>query len=312
MKQKNHLVQFSKLKKVLFSAAMLTLSFVMIFSFQNCGNKMSTSNLKTDSLAGLSDVALRALSSGQKTPESTNKFSAAVEQDKSINVTVNVKFDKTSFAANEAITGHISLLSNTTFTGNVIFSGRTQEVVPFNIPYNNVSFEKGIKKEISFSEINGGHDPFITMNGEYPWTAKVSVGAKTFSTTRIVHVGNSNNNFLEYATVIKIAPGPYAVGRAIDGQICIQTNIAFTGYASGTVKVPACAGGTLPFNYTGINFKTGITCFTLDQIIGKVAKPTCPGVYTLDVSLTAAGEASVNVTWDIDAVVATTYSAKLK
>lgn len=272
-----------------------------IFSFQNCGNKMSANGVAQDSLATLSPAALRDLTAGKKIPDSTDRFTASVDADKSVNVVVNVKFDKTSFAANEPITGRISLLSNTTFTGSIVFSGKTQAAQPFNIPYNNINFEKDVKKELSFTEINGGRDPIISVNGEYPWTAKITVGGKSFSTTRIVHIGSSNNNFLEYATTMKIAPGPYTVGNAIDGQICIQSNIAFTGVASGTVKMPACAGGTLPFNHSGINFKVGTTCYTLEQAIGKPAKPTCAGLYTLDVSLTVAGEASANITWDISA-----------
>ncbi len=294
----SHLI---KARNFLPIAGVLSLSMAIVFSFQNCGTKMSADGTSSDVLASLSDATLRELSAGKKPLESTDRFSTTVDADESVNVVVNVKFDKTSFAANEPITGHVSLTSNTAFTGNIVFSGKTQEAQPFNIPYNNVNFQKDVKKELSFSEINGGNDPFIKTNGEYPWTAKITVGGKTFSTTRIVHIGSSNSNFLEYATVMKIAPGPYAVNKAIDGQICIQTNIAFTGYAAGTVKVPACAGGTLPFNHSSINFKEGTNCFTLEQIIGKSAKPTCAGVYTLDVSLTVAGEASANITWDINA-----------
>jgi hypothetical protein len=301
MINKSEILKTSKIKKVLTSVAATTFLFVLVFSFQNCGNKMSTQSTSSESLATLSPVTLKRLSAGNVAPAATNNFSASVAADNSINVVINVKFDKTSFAANEAITGHVSLISNTAFTGNIVFSGRTQAAEPFNIPYNNVSFAKDVQQELSFSQINGGHDPFITVNGDYPWTAKVSVGAKTYSTTRIVHIGTSSSQYLEYATVMKIAPGPYAVGKAIDGQICIQTNIAFTGYASGTVQVPACAGGTVPFKYTGINFKVGSNCFTLDQVIGRPAKPTCAGKYTLDVALTVAGEASANITWDIDA-----------
>ena len=291
----------TNLKKILVSTTVAFALSILAFSFQNCSNKMSTQSLSSESLATLSPATLKRLASGNVAPESTSNFSASVAADTSINVVINVKFDKTSFAANEAITGHVSLISNTAFVGNIVFSGRTQAAQPFNIPYNNVSFAKDIQQELSFSQINGGSDPFITVNGDYPWTAKVSVGAKTYSTTRIVHIGTSSSNYLEYATVMKIAPGPYAVGKVIDGQICIQTNIAFTGYASGTVQVPACAGSTVPFNYTGINFKVGSNCFTLDQIIGRPAKPTCAGKYTLDVALTVAGEASANITWDIDA-----------
>ncbi len=219
-----------------------------------------------------------------------------------IAVNINIVFDKLSYNVGEAITGHVSLDTNVTFTGDVLFSGSTDQPAPFNIPYPSVQFYAGSTNSLTFSQINGGSNPTIGRSGDYNWSASVTVGGKSFTTTRVVHIGTSSTSVLSYMTSIIMDPGPYKVNNQIGGQYCINSNRAFIGNANGVVTGPSCAGNppiNIPINYFGVNIPQGGICYPLATIIGTSPTPPCEGLYSLSINLTAPSEGSVGVTYDV-------------
>ncbi len=218
-----------------------------------------------------------------------------------ISVQISMVFDKLSFNTGEPITGHVRLETNTSFIGDVLFTGSVGQPQPFTIAYPKVKFWAGNASTLTFSEINGGSQPSISTPGDFSWTASVTVNGKSYSTTRVVHIGTNSPPPLSYTTSVVMEPGPYRANSTINGQICINSNRAFIGNATGAATGPSCNGAApiyLPIAYYGVNVPAGGSCYPLATIIGTSPTPPCEGRYDLAVTLTAPGEGSVTVTWD--------------
>lgn len=219
---------------------------------------------------------------------STNKCES------NINVSIAIVFDKISYAPNEAVTGYVSLTSNTVFTGDVKFSS-----IYGTVNYPQVNFLVG-ERRITFKEINGNVNLTFSSEGSQSLSANLTVGGKTFSATRIVQITRAVvTTPLVFTTSISMPPAPYRIGSAVNGQLCINSNKAFTGTPSGTVTVPACAGPTVNINHGPTAFPAGYSCYPLQQVIGLNPVPPCAGWYSLNIVLNVPNEGSVGVTYDI-------------